>query len=449
MDRYDPDRTSIFPRPADDEPGLPPRSGGEPSDIPGRPIRPRPEPEFHPEARRPEPEGLSRQVIVLGSMGLAIVALAGFIGFSLLGSDAEPAVGVVPSATESSEPTETPAATGTVTPEPTASPDPTPEPTPVGPPAEIAVGGWATVAVDELNVRSGPGANESSVYRIVRGAVVNVAEGPTTVRGENWYRVASLGGAAGWASSGPEAKPYLEVVSRDPTIQACGQVRRAVFSVADGTATPNEVLRVADFALPAAAFRDVTLAAAELVRGMGDEMCVTARLGADGLPELSTELAVSACGHASVQGGLYRLEASDDADIPLAAQVMEPTVVHPSLLVGGPADNRMSSNIATIVSMLANDGSGGCLNVNVTQRGDSIDTSTSASIQQCSVVHTYSEHSLKLSPAGGGPEAWIKLSSADYQRGRFPLEEPVQVSVDASVHDDRPWANAWPYGPCN
>jgi hypothetical protein len=353
---------------------------------------------------------------------------------------------VVPSATASNaapsaEPTE--AATA----EPTASPIPTPEPTPAGPPSELAVGGWATVTVEELNVRRDAGPDAASVYRLVDGAVVHVTDGPTVINGGYWYRVASLGGAIGWAASGWEVEPYLETVSGDPTLSECGQVRRAVFDVVGGSATPHDPLRVGDFALPAAAFGNLSLAAMELVRGMGDEMCFTARIGADGLPEMSTELAVSACGHAEAEGSLFRLEPTDDDSVPLASQVMESTIVHPALLNGGPADNRMSSNMRTVAGMMTNDGMSGCMNANVTQRGDAIESHRSVNVNQCSVVSLYDKFSIKLAPASGGPIAWIKLPSANFQPGLFTTGQPMQVSVDANASDrGDQWAGAWPTG---
>jgi Bacterial SH3 domain len=444
MDRNDQDRPSIFSKPdVDDvEPATPDTDPG-----PHGPMRSRPAEEGDFIRGSGTHRAPDRRVLLLGGMGLVIILLAGVIGFAVLGGDDDVAV-VSPPPSGTPPATQASTAPSDPSPDPTVSPEPTPEPTPAGPPAQVAVASWATVTLDEIDVRDAPDASEASVYRLVRGAIVHVAEGPTAVDGENWYRVVSLGGATGWASSGPEAAPALETIARDPTINECGQVRRAVFTVESGAATPNEVLRVGDFALPASAFDDVTLGGAELVRGMGDEMCFTARLGSDGQPELSTQFSVSACGHATRDGLLYRLEPTDDDDIPLASQVMEPTVVHPTLLEGGPADNRMSTNIATVVSMLTNDGTSGCLHINVTQRADAIDVTRSASARQCSVVNVYNQDSLKLSPAAGGPEAWIKLNAANFQRGLFPLEEPIDVSVDAYARGTERSVYAWPGDPC-
>lgn len=447
MYRNDQDRPSIFSKPdVDDAEDHQPTTRSEATGRPAQADLMRSHPlqatdvTRGPAVRRTP----DRQVLAVGALGLVILALVGFIGFSVLGREDSGAAVASPPASATPSETQASATPSDPSPDPTASPDPTP----AGPPAEVAVAGWATVTLDEIELRAAADASGASVYRLVRGAIVHVAEGPTTVDGENWYRVVSLGGATGWASSGPEAAPALETIGRDPTINECGQVRRAVFTVESGAATANEVLRVGDFALPASAFQDVTLGGAELVRGMGSQMCFTARLGSDGLPELSTQISLSACGHATRDGSLFWLEATENGDLPLAAQVMERTVVHPTLLVGGPADHRMSTNIATIVSMLANDGTSGCLNVNVTQRGDAIDVNRSAEARQCSVVHVYNQDSLKLSPASGGPEAWIKLAAADFQSGLFPLDEPIDVSVSASASDTARWVYAWPGNPC-
>jgi hypothetical protein len=395
--------------------------------------------------RPEEREGISRQVIVLGSMGLGILALSGFIAASLLGSDEEPAVAVLPTTSATVRPSDSPEPTPppqTASPSPT--PDPTPEPTPAGPPTEVVVGGWATITVGELQVRRAAGQDAESVYRLVRGAIVNVAEGPTVVAGGNWYRVASLGGATGWVASGWEANPYLATIAADPRLSECGQVRRAVFDVATGSVQPNDPLRIGDFALPAAGFQDASLGAIELLRGTGQEVCFTARPGSNGLPEMSVDLSVYACGSAVAQGGTYRLEPTDDDRVSLASQVIDPTIVHPALLDGGPADNRMSSNIRTIVSMMANEGTSGCLSISVTQRAGAIDAHRSVSVSQCSIVELYDADSLKLSPTSGGPTAWIKLAASNYQPGLFPLDRPVFVSVDASASARDRWAGAWP-----
>jgi hypothetical protein len=452
MDRYDRDRPSIFPRPFDDDldPGVPRRPAEPTPQAPNRSIRARPTPEFDAAGRASPPEGWSRQVVVLGSMGLAIVALAGFIGFSLLRSDVDPAVAVAPtsSATASVSEMPSPVPPDATPEEPTASPVPTPEPTPSGPPAEVAAGGWATVTVGELNVRSGSGSDQPSVYRLVRGAVVHVVEGPTAIDGANWYRVASLGGATGWASSGWISEPYLETLVDDPTLIRCGEVMGPVFDVVDGAPSANDPLHIGSLALPAAAFNALSLGAIELMRGMGQEVCFSALLGTDGVPVVRTELSVVACGHAAAEGGLFRLRPAADGQGSLASQVRDPVVLHPSVLVDGQPDDRQSSNLRTIVTMMANDGGSGCIHVNVAPGSGGPAGYRSVEATQCSLVHEYNAHSIKLSPASGGQTAWIKLTSESFQRGQFPLETPTSVSVGASASDEGRSAYAWPGGDC-
>jgi len=310
---------------------------------------------------------------------------------------------------------------------------------------EIATGGWATVTVGELNVRRDAGQDGDSVYRLVDGAVAHVEEGPVVVDGGNWYRVTSLGGASGWASSGWESEPYLETVSGDPNLAECGQVRGQIFGA---SLTPNDPLRIGEFALPAADFDERALGVMELLRGMGDEVCFTARLGADGMPEMSTELNVSACGHATKDGGTYQLVPTDDDRMPLASQVIESTLVHPSLLDGGPADNRMSSNLLTVMTMLTNEGTAGCVNAGAVQRADDVDSSRGVSADQCSTVEQYDQYSLKLVSVSGGPTAWIKLTGSDYQPNLFQVGQRVRVQVDASASDQNRWVYTWPGGDC-
>ena len=112
---------------------------------------------------------------------LLLLVIGGFVVTTLLRPN-DALVGATP-------PSATPSATAdssiepTATAAPTATPAPTPEPTPAGPPQEVPVGAWATVAVDELTVRSAAGTDAASNYILVKGSVVQVAEGPTVVGG--------------------------------------------------------------------------------------------------------------------------------------------------------------------------------------------------------------------------------------------------------------------------
>jgi hypothetical protein len=383
-------------------------------------------------------------LVGLASVGGIAILLMSFFAFSMLTNDDPPAVA---GGDASPTPAASPSAEPTIAATPEATPDASPEPTPTGPPIELAVGDWATVTVDELDVRAGAGEDQESRSSLIRGAVLIVAEGPQVADGLNWYRVTSLGGAAGWAASGWEEEPYLETIASDPTLAECGQVRRPVFDTTTGAALANDVLRIGAFAVPTSAFSDPSLAAIELYRGMGQEVCFTARSGPDGQPDLSADLGVQACGHAAADGSILRLEPTDDDSVPLSSQVIDPTIVHPAVFTGLPADQRMSSNLSTIMAMMTNDGTSGCLNLNVTQRADSTEWYRAAQATQCSRVQVYNEDSIKFSPASGGPEAWIKLAAANFQPGLFRLERKLTVSVDASVdNNDNQSAYAHPYG---
>jgi hypothetical protein len=459
MNRDPNDRPSIFNRPFDEDDleatgpqrVEPPRAQAprvEPPPAaasPDRPIRPRPPEEARPPQHASEPERTNRQLIVLGSMGLAILALGGFIGASLLSPDQNAVVASEPSLTP--EPSMTAEASRTATasepPAATATADPTPEPTPAGPPAEVAVGGWATVTVGELNVRSNAGADNESRYRLVEGAVVHVAEGPTTIDGGNWYRIASLGGAAGWVSAGWVAEPFLTTLVDDPTLIRCGPVQREVFAIEGGRPEPRDPLRIDDLAVPAAAFDEESLAVLELIRGMQREACFSAVVGGNGLPVIRAELNADACGHAVAEGDFFRLRPASGDGVSLSSQVNVPIVIHPSLLIGGSPDDRKSSNMRTILSMMANDGAIGCVNGGVIEGEGTIQVHRAANTSQCSVVHEYNRDSLKLSPASGGPTAWIKLSADGYQAGQFVLETRVTVNVNAWSANGDQQAYAW------
>lgn len=464
MDPRDPSqRPSIFSKPEPDEERYtpePPRAAEQ-----WRPPRQAVEPPADGswEVRRDPPRasylaggeplgqtGPSRRLVIgLGAGALLVLLVGGFVAGSILDPGGDTALGASPS--EAGSPTAAPisptptAAAPTVT----ASPSPTPEPTPAGPPQDLALGAWATVTVGELNVRSAPGTESTSNYLLVRGAVVHVAEGPTVVGGLNWYRIASLGGAVGWVFSGWEAEPFLSTLVDDPVLIRCGEVGRAVFDVVNGVPTPHDPVSIGDLALPAAAFSDVALAAMELLRGVGGDACFSAQVGSDGVPAVSAQLSVNACGHAVQDGGFFRLRPAAGQEVPVEAQVKDPAIVHPTVLVGGPPEDRKSSNLRTIVTMMAGtDDATGCINLNVTEDAGGAQASRWVDMSQCSIVHEYNADSIKLSPAAGGDTAWIKLSSAGYQPGLFPLEVPIRVAVNASASELSRDAYAWHgYGP--
>lgn len=448
MTRDPNDKPSIFNTPFEDEP-LPSTEDldatrSQPTGTGVRATPSIPEPRRAPMAYdevAPEPSSRSRMVAIAAA-GIVVLAGVGFGAATLLRGPATTGATESPSATPSTQPLESDSS------EPSASAEAaTPVPTPAGPPSQLAVNGWATIGDDQLDVRREPAATSESLYLLASGAIVHVDEGPTVVDGANWYLVTSLGGASGWASSGPESDPALETLTAEPVVGECGQVQGPVFDTS-GALAANDPLRIGVFALPASGFDDRTLAAMELLRGMGDPACFSARLGADGTPELSAELAVVACGHATPHGYLYQLVPADDDRISLADTVIEPTLIHPTLLDGGPADNRMSSNLATVMTMLANEGTNGCVNTNVVQHGSAVESHRSLSAFQCSLVELYDQYSLKLAPVSGGPTAWLKLSGSDYQTHLFQVGQRTTVNVDAGASDQDRYVYAWPQNPC-
>jgi hypothetical protein len=277
---------------------------------------------------------------------------------------------------------------------------------------------------------------------------MHVAEGPAVVGGLNWYRIASLGGASGWVFSGWQEEPFVTTLVNDPTLIRCGEVSGPVLDVVGGQVTPHDPIRIDDLALPAAAFTDLTLGAMELLRGVNGEACFSAQLGSDGAPVVNVELSVSACGHAVSDGSLFRLRPVADQDVPLQSQVKDPAVIHPALLVGGPPEDRLSSNLHGIVRMMANgDDATGCLTMNVTEDGDDVESYRSGYVSQCSIVSEYNADNLRLTPVDGGYEVWIKLTSQGSEPGIFPLGDPVAVGVSVNVSNDYRDAYAYPgYG---
>lgn len=399
--------------------------------------------------RSAEPEsrvhsGPSRRLVMGASFGGALVLLVigGLVAGAILRPDDEPRTGAVsPSATPSAPSSVSPSSSA----QPTATPSPTPVPTPAGPPQAVAVGAWATVVVDELNVRSAAGADSTSNYLLVRGSVMHVAEGPTIVADLNWYRIASLGGATGWVTSGWVAEPFVTALVEDPTLIRCGEVGRPVFDVVNGAPTPHDPISIGELALPAAAFSDEALGAIELLRGVGGEACFSAQIGSDGVPVISAQLNVGACGHAVADGSFFRLRPAAGQDVGVESQVKDPVIVHPTILVGGAPADRQSSNLRAVLSMMASTPDAtGCISLNVTEDAGGVEAYRSAYVNQCSIVSEYNADNLRLSPAAGGESVWIKLSSGGSPPGAFPLGDPVPVSVNVSAYDEQTEAYAYP-----
>jgi len=457
MDRPDPsDQPTIFSRPdpglEDDQTVSQPANEIQDADqasvvepesptIEDQPVPAGHDPLFPRGVPRGERRGLSRNMLLLIGGGAVLLAAAGgFAGFLLFSPDEPPVVGALP--TQSDAPSLTAGPTVAATPELSATPEPTPEPTPTGPPVELAVGDWATVTAAELEVRAGAGEDQDSTYTLVRGAVLTVAEGPQTVDGANWYRVASLGGASGWVPSGWIANPSLETILNDPVLIRCGEVADPVFDIVDGAPVPREVLRVGDFAVPSNKLNTETLATIELARGIRAEVCVTAQVGANGLPTLSSEPQVTACGHAVADGQTFWLRPAAGQEVEVTYQIKDKAVVHPALLAG-PADQRQSSNPRALLTMMSYEGASGCIAGNINVDEDGVQSYRSMSTEQCSIVSEYNDLNLKLRPAAGGTTTWIKLPKDGSRSSDIPLNVAIDVYMSTQVGPDGISSYAW------
>ena len=438
MDPRDPSqRPSIFTKPEPIEERPAPRQE-EPSDfwrdspIPRRPL----------DSERVAQSGPSRPLVIgLGVGGVTLLIVGGLVAGALLGPPDDAIGASSPSVTPST--TATASIDPTPTPQPSATAAPTPEPTPAGPPQEVPVGAWATVTVAELNVRSAPGTESTSNYLLVRGSVVHVAEGPTVVADLNWYRIASLGGAVGWVTSGWVAEPFMATLVEDPTLIRCGEVGRAVFDVVNGAPTPHDPIAIGELALPAAAFSAESLAAMELLRGVGGEACFSAQVGSDGVPVISAQLQVGACGHAVADGDFFRLRPAASLDVPAESLVKDPVIVHPTVLVGAAGD-RQASNMRAVLTMMASGSDAtGCVHLTVTEEADGVEAYRSAYASQCSIVTEYNADNIRFRPAAGGDIVWIKLSSGQSAPDAFPLGEAVAVAVNVSNYEEQSDAYAY------
>jgi hypothetical protein len=387
--------------------------------------------------------GPSRRLVIgLSVAGLLILVIGGFVAGSILGpADGAAAAATSPVGSASSTPVPSIGASPTAEPTATASPSPTPSPTPIptpaGPPQEVAAGAWATVAVEELNVRSDAGTDAASNYLLVRGAVVHVAEGPVSVAGLNWYRIASLGGAVGWVSSGWVAEPFLTTLVEDPTLIRCGEVGRAVFDVLDGVPTPHDPITIGDLALPVAAFSDFSLGAIELMRAIGGEACFSAQVGSDGAPAISAQLNVAACGRLVHEGDFYRIRPAALQNVGPEGQVKDPAIVHPALYADGPQSDRFSPNLGNVFTLIAsamdaNDATG-CVFVGVTEGPDGTEAYRSVDTTQCLIVHEHTATSVQLSPIAAWDPVVIQLSENGTAPGTFPVGVPTPVGLGVSA----------------
>lgn len=86
-------------------------------------------------------------------------------------------------------------------PDPTATAAPTLTPEPTATPAVLTIGGSALVTStkgDNLNLRSGAGANFELVARLAPGTRVDILDGPQEAGGYRWWKVRTADGLEGW-----------------------------------------------------------------------------------------------------------------------------------------------------------------------------------------------------------------------------------------------------------
>lgn len=391
-----------------------------------------------PSERQQEPPGQAgpsrRLVIGLGVSGLLVLLTGGFVAGSLFGPEDRGAIGATPPSDSASQ---TPTVSPPISPTPTADATTTAPPslppvlTPAGPPQDIAVGAWATVAVEELNVRSAAGTDASSNYLLVRGAVVHVAEGPAIVAGMNWFRVTSVGGAVGWVASGSMAEPFLTTLVEDPILIRCGEVEREVFDIVSGVPTPDDPVAIGDFSLPAAAFSDFSLGAMELLRGVGNEACFSAQLGSDGTPAMTTQLSVSACGRAVRDDGFFQLRPAAGQTVPSEMQVKDPVVVHPALLASTLPGDPMAANLRNVVDLMAAADTTGCIHVSVQEGEDGVHQSISIDASGCFVAREHADDGITLVAAAGGDSKRVLVSEGSVAPSHLAMGVPVFLGVSA------------------
>jgi len=439
MDRFDPDQPpSIFSRPElVDEPHRPEH---EP-ERPGQSVAHRPG------TRAPTPPTRStrtgpgrRAMVAMGAGGLLILIVAGFVAASLLGPPAaevglstasvspSPSVSATASASQPATPSAPVPTAATPSATATAAASPTPVPTPAGPPQEIAVGGWATVSVGELNVRREAGLTSTSLYRLVRGAVAHVFEGPVSRDGLNWYRVASLGGAQGWAASGPQADPFLTTFVEDSDLLYCDRVTSDVLQLVDGSVEPHDPIMVGELALPAAAFDDLELGVLELARATRSNACFGAEIGPGGIPVMYTQTRINACGRVTGDGAAFRLRPAAGMNVAIEYQVKETAIVHPGLMA-------TDGNVGARVRLAAlGDAVTLCVFAGVTETATGVGSDLFVDGTQCVVVEEHAANQLTIRAAEGGEAVQFAIApDQPIEAGSISVGVPTGLTIGASV----------------
>jgi hypothetical protein len=397
-----------------------------------------------------------RQKLALAGTGLAGLVVVGFvvgmltrsptIDPALAGASASPTLSPTPSATvepsATPEPTAaaTPSATVSQSPTPIATQVPTPVPTPVGPPQELARGGWATVAVGELNVRREPGLNATLEYRLVRGAVVHLRdEQPVDRDGLLWYRVRSLGGADGWSASGPQSSPFLTMLVADAYLLHCGLVEGAVFEVVEGTLSPRDPIRFAGIALPGSGLSDPLLALMELVRGIRGEMCIGVSVAADGSISVASSSSVWACGKPQIAGGIRRIAPAPDVDAAPDIRIKESAFVHPQVVTSQTGNEDVTRNMRAAFQLIAADPDAtGCVEFRPLNPSSG-DHYQSVYAEQCVVVEEWDGQVMRLRPARADTVVTFRRPT-DVQ-GSIPVGVPIAMGYYMAQDSHGAYAN--------
>lgn len=365
----------------------------------------------------------------IGGAAVLLLVLVGFITASLLGSDdAGPGVGADASASAS-------VGASATAPTPSGSAEPTesasPSASPVGPPHELTTGGWARVAVTELNVRTEPGLSSESKYRLVQGAVVLLLEETAEPSdGYLWYRIRSVGGAAGWAASGPEANPFLEMLSDRDQVAHCGEVASGVLTVADGAIQASDVIRVGELALPGEGFTAEVLAGLELIAASDQEACVTIETGAEDIPRLSAGVDYGVCGAVVQEDDTFYWEPSSDSLIE-EIRILERAVIDPVVLDRTGAGHPMRTNFEALFEWLSEGDGTGCW----FHRSGGLGR-IQLDARQCGVIEEMSDDEVVLRHPSGEGTLTLSLSTAGSEADSSLPEGELTGIRAVAVYDD-------------
>jgi Bacterial SH3 domain. len=117
------------------------------------------------------------------------------------------------------------------------------------PGASLAIGGFARVAVEGLNVRSGAGTGFSTLDQLSSDAVVAVLGGPVAAGGYQWYQVqfdftewpSAQYPRVGWIAAGSGTTPYL-IPAWAPNVTTISSTAVPVLPITD-LVTPTVIAR--------------------------------------------------------------------------------------------------------------------------------------------------------------------------------------------------------------